>query len=191
MVLALALSRANGKKICCLVQLRSTDRERPCRYSVVERRSITTHAQAPDDLSVGAMKRCWRNAVLPLINHLIRTPSLYCARMYSPDSTHLLFSTCPDEASAEDIARVLVGEGLAACVTRFPGARSIYRWQGGVEQAEEVQLLIKTSGDRLAAALTRLHALHPYELPEAVAVQVSAGLPAYLQWVHTQTREET
>lgn len=107
------------------------------------------------------------------------------------DNIHLLFSTCPDDASAERIARALVSEGLAACVTRLPGARSLYRWQGEVEQAVEVQLLIKTAGDRLSAALARLQALHPYELPEAVAVQVSAGLPAYLQWVYAQTREET
>ncbi len=102
---------------------------------------------------------------------------------------HLLFSTCPDAASAERIARALVGEGLAACVTRLPGATSLYRWQGALEESQEIQLLIKTWGDRLPAAIARLQALHPYALPEAFAIEASAALPAYLDWVQAETRE--
>lgn len=107
------------------------------------------------------------------------------------DPVHLLLSTCPDAASAEAIARALVGEGLAACVTRLPGALSVYRWNGALETAEEVQLLIKTRGSRLDAAIARLSELHPYELPEAVAIAASAGLPAYLDWVRAQTLEDS
>ncbi len=105
-------------------------------------------------------------------------------------ATRLLFSSCPDPASAEAIARTLVQERLAACVTRLPGAHSTYRWQGAIEHGEEIVLLIKTSAERLPAAIARLSELHPYELPEAVAVEVTAGLPAYLDWVHTETRED-
>ncbi len=111
--------------------------------------------------------------------------------MPAPDAIHLLFSTCPDAASAERIARALVVEGLAACVTRLPGATSLYRWHGSVEESQEIQLLIKTRADRLAAAIARLQALHPYELPEALALEASAGLPAYLDWVRAETREES
>lgn len=102
-------------------------------------------------------------------------------------SVLLAYSACPDAATAERIARALVEERLAACVNRLPGVQSIYRWQGEVEQADEVLLLIKTTADRLPALTARLHALHPYELPELVAVEVRAGLPAYLDWVAAQT----
>jgi len=99
----------------------------------------------------------------------------------------LAYSTCPDSASAEAIARALVDERLAACVNQLPGLRSTYRWQGQVEQAEEVLLLIKTTADRLDAMTARLRELHPYELPELIAVEVRTGLPAYLDWVAAET----
>ncbi|PKV13329.1 divalent-cation tolerance protein CutA [Xanthomonas prunicola] len=103
-------------------------------------------------------------------------------------SLHLLFSTCPDADSADRIAHALLEERLAACVTQLSGAQSLYRWNGVIERSTEVQLLIKTWEDRLPDAIARLRALHPYELPEAVAVQASAGLPAYLDWVRADTR---
>lgn len=109
-----------------------------------------------------------------------------------PDAAiRLLFSTCPDAASAERIARALVEERLAACVSRLPGMHSTYRWSGAVEQAEEVLLLVKTAADRLPALTRRLCELHPYAVPELVAVDVAAGLPAYLHWVYAETREES
>lgn len=103
-------------------------------------------------------------------------------------SLHLLLSTCPDADSADRIAHALLDERLAACVTQLPGVQSLYRWNGVIERSQEVQLLIKTWEDRLPDAIARLQALHPYELPEAVAVQASAGLPAYLDWVRAETR---
>ncbi|CBA14859.1 divalent-cation tolerance protein CutA [Xanthomonas albilineans] len=109
--------------------------------------------------------------------------------MASP-ALRLLFSTCPDVASATRIALALVGERLAACVSRMPGLHSTYRWQGTVEQTDEVLLLIKTAADRLPALRQRLCELHPYEVPELLEVEVTDGLPAYLQWLHAQTREE-
>lgn len=95
----------------------------------------------------------------------------------------LALCTCPDEATAARIARALVEERLAACVNRLPGVRSTYRWQGAVHDDAEVLLLIKTTTDRLPALRERLPALHPYELPELIAVEVAGGLPAYLDWV--------
>jgi periplasmic divalent cation tolerance protein len=99
----------------------------------------------------------------------------------------LAYCTCPDAESAAKIAHALVKERLAACVNQLPGVRSTYRWHGSVEQADEVLLLIKTTTDRLDALTVRLRTLHPYELPELIAVEVRAGLPAYLNWVATET----
>lgn len=96
--------------------------------------------------------------------------------------------TCPDLASAERLAEALVGERLAACVQLLPGLRSIYRWQGAVECADEVLLLIKTTHERLDAVADRIRTLHPYELPELLAVEAAGGMPAYLDWVAAETR---
>lgn len=107
------------------------------------------------------------------------------------DPVLLLFTTCPDTDSADRIAHALVGEQLAACVTRLDGARSTYRWQGQVTTDAELQLLVKTTASRVDAAIARIVALHPYELPECIAVESRAGLPAYLDWIRAQTREDT
>lgn len=102
----------------------------------------------------------------------------------------LILSTCPDADTAQRLARILVEERLAACVSLLPGAVSTYRWQGRVEQAAEVQLLAKTPADRRDALMARLAELHPYELPEILAVETAAGLPAYLDWVTAETRTD-
>jgi periplasmic divalent cation tolerance protein len=91
--------------------------------------------------------------------------------------------TCPDAAVAERIARALVDERLAACVNLLPGVRSVYRWRDAVEDADEVLLLVKSTRDALPALQARLVALHPYELPELLAVEAAGGLPAYLGWI--------
>ncbi|MCL6619225.1 MAG: divalent-cation tolerance protein CutA [Thermomonas hydrothermalis] len=100
----------------------------------------------------------------------------------------LCLTTCPDPDSAERIAATLVEERLAACVNLIPGLRSVYRWQGAIQREAEVLLLIKTHPDRYPALQTRLTALHPYELPELIAVESATGLPAYLHWVAENTR---
>lgn len=95
--------------------------------------------------------------------------------------------TCPDVDSARTLSRSLVEARLAACVQLLPGIESIYRWDGRVDTASEVLLVIKTTQpcfDRLQA---RLVALHPYEVPELVALPAVAGLPAYLHWVADST----
>ena len=105
-----------------------------------------------------------------------------------PVSALICFCTCPDADSAERIATALVDERLAACVNVLPGVTSIYRWQGAVERAGETLLLAKTTRERLAALGERIVALHPYELPEVLAVEATGGLPAYLDWIAANTR---
>jgi periplasmic divalent cation tolerance protein len=95
----------------------------------------------------------------------------------------LCLTTLPDADAAARVARTLVEERLAACVTMLGPARSIYRWQGAVEDAQEVVCLIKTRADGFARLAERLRAIHPYEVPELLAFEPSAGLPAYLGWV--------
>jgi len=99
----------------------------------------------------------------------------------------LLLSTCPDADSAARIARALVEERLAACVNRVPGLTSVYRWRGEVQEDGEVLLLIKTTRDRLEALRARLIELHPYEVPELIAVNIVAGHTPYLDWLREQT----
>ncbi|MEN5060293.1 divalent-cation tolerance protein CutA [Luteimonas sp. TWI1416] len=96
-------------------------------------------------------------------------------------------NSCPDEASAQRIARTLVDARLAACVSLVPGVTSIYRWQGRVQTDAEVLLVIKTTADRLEALTERLRALHPYDVPELVALPVAGGLADYLHWVEAET----
>lgn len=100
----------------------------------------------------------------------------------------LVHCTCPDTDTAARIAQSVVAERLAACVSMLPGLRSIYRWEGAVEQADEVLLLAKTTTERLEALTARIHALHPHELPEVIAVEVIGGSAAYLAWVAEATR---
>lgn len=99
----------------------------------------------------------------------------------------IVYCSCPDAATADAIASALVDERLAACVTALPGARSTYRWEGRVEQASETLLMIKTTRRCLDALTHRVRALHPYELPEVLAVEAAGGLAPYLQWIAEQT----
>ena len=99
-----------------------------------------------------------------------------------------LLLTAPDEETGRRIARALVEERLAACVNVLPGVRSIYRWKGAVEEASEVMLVAKTRASRAAALAARVRALHPYELPEVLALPVTDGSQAYLRWVVAESR---
>ena len=98
----------------------------------------------------------------------------------------LLLSTCPDEASASRIARALVEERLAACVNRIAGVVSVYRWRCEVREEGETLLLIKTTRGKLEALQARVLALHPYETPELIVLDISWGYPPYLQWLSEQ-----
>jgi periplasmic divalent cation tolerance protein len=95
----------------------------------------------------------------------------------------LVLCTCPEGEAAAELARRLVGERLAACVNILPGLTSVYPWQGMIETGRESLLLIKTDKAVYPHLEARLRALHPYELPEIVAVPIERGLPDYLQWI--------
>lgn len=91
--------------------------------------------------------------------------------------------TAPSAEKAAEIARAVVEERLAACGNVLPGVRSIYRWQGAVQEDAEVLLLLKTRRERFAALRDRILALHPYEVPEVIALPVEAGSQPYLDWI--------
>ncbi len=95
----------------------------------------------------------------------------------------LILCSCPDRDSANDISRALVEGRLAACVNQLPGMRSTYRWEDELRHAEEVLLLIKTQAKHFSQIERRIADLHPYELPEVIAVPVSDGSRPYLDWV--------
>lgn len=100
----------------------------------------------------------------------------------------LVLTTLPAEGDlAARFARTLVDEGLAACVNVLGEMRSVYRWQGQVEDEPERQILIKTTRDRLEALWERVRALHPYDVPEFVVIPIVDGSAAYLQWVRECT----
>ena len=93
----------------------------------------------------------------------------------------VVFSTFPNPDKAAEVARILVGEGLAACVNLLPAVRSIYRWKGDLQDDTETLAIIKTADAE--ALIPRLVALHPYEVPEAITLPIASGHPAYLEWV--------
>ena len=99
----------------------------------------------------------------------------------------LVLTNLPDAASAHTLARELVAARVAACVNVLAPCHSVYRWQGAVEEAAEVPLLIKTSAARYPALEAAIRAHHPYELPEIVAVPIVRGLSGYLDWVAAET----
>lgn len=99
----------------------------------------------------------------------------------------IVLCACPDEAVAGRIARAVVEESLAACVNRITGLRSTYSWGGAVQDEPEVLLIVKTTGARYEALELRIKALHPYELPEIIALPVLGGSSVYLDWVTHQT----
>ncbi len=88
-------------------------------------------------------------------------------------------------AVAEKIATALVEQRLAACVNIVPNLTSVYRWQGKIEKDNEILLLIKTTQQHYPSLETAIRQLHPYELPEILAVTVKEGLPDYLDWITT------
>ena len=94
-----------------------------------------------------------------------------------------VFTTWPDLATARTAARTLVEERLAACGNIVPGVESVYRWEGKVETGSEVLVVFKTTIGRYPALEARVQTLHPYAVPEVLALRVTDGLPAYLRWV--------
>lgn len=102
-------------------------------------------------------------------------------------SALVVLTNVPDRAAAEKLARGLVDRRLAACVNVLAPCRSFYRWEGAVQEDEEVPLLIKTTRARYPALEAAIREAHPNELPEIVAVPIESGLAAYLEWVSAET----
>ncbi len=100
----------------------------------------------------------------------------------------LVLTTAPDEATAERLARGLTEERLAACVTFSPGCRSFYWWEGKLVAEGEVMLFIKTRGALYEKVEARLKALHPYSVPEVIALPVVRGSDSYLRWLSEETK---
>ena len=105
-----------------------------------------------------------------------------------PADACLVITNLPDRDSAGKLARALIEKRLAACVNVLSPCRSVYRWRGKTEDAEEFPLLIKTTRERYPELEAAIRASHPYELPEIIAVALTGGLPAYLDWVDSETR---
>ena len=100
----------------------------------------------------------------------------------------IVLTTAPADDRAEELARQLVDERLAACANVYAPMVSVYRWKGRIERDAERQIAIKTTRDRLAALEARLRTLHSYELPEFIVLSVEEGSAAYVAWVTEQTR---
>ena len=99
----------------------------------------------------------------------------------------LVITNLPDQDSARRVAEALIAGHLAACVNLLAPCTSVYRWQGKIESAEEIPLLIKTLASHYGKVEAAIRQHHPYELPEIIAVPISAGLPEYLNWVAAET----
>jgi periplasmic divalent cation tolerance protein len=102
----------------------------------------------------------------------------------------IVFSTCGSAEEAGRIARALVEKKVAACVNILTGMRSVYRWKGAVEDAEESLLVIKTTRDLFGRVRDEIRALHSYEVPEVIALPVVDGLDAYLSWIGDSVGEQ-
>ncbi|MBL8385869.1 MAG: divalent-cation tolerance protein CutA [Burkholderiales bacterium] len=104
-----------------------------------------------------------------------------------PEDLLAVLCNAPDLDCARAIAERLVADRLAACVNILAPCTSIYRWQGSIESAQEIPVLAKTTRALYARVESTIVALHPYEVPEIIALPIAAGLPAYLGWVVTET----
>ena len=103
--------------------------------------------------------------------------------MKEGDPYLVVLVTVPRGETGNDLARRLLEEGLAACVNRIPSVRSLYRWKGKIESDEEELLLIKTSRERMADLEKRIEEMHPYNVPEMLALSVRYGSEPYLDWL--------
>jgi periplasmic divalent cation tolerance protein len=99
----------------------------------------------------------------------------------------LVLTTLPTAEKAAQIARALVEERLVACANLLPAVRSIYRWEGSVQDENEVLVVMKTRAGQVQALEAKLRELHPYQVPEMIAVRVESGYAPYLEWIAAET----
>jgi periplasmic divalent cation tolerance protein len=99
----------------------------------------------------------------------------------------IIYMTAPNDAEAHTIARVLVEERLAACVNILSGMRSVYRWEGEIQEDDEVVLIAKTRRDLVPALTDRIKDIHSYDCPCVVAIPIDGGNPEFLDWIDAQT----
>ncbi len=111
----------------------------------------------------------------------------FTLKFHHMDEIVIILTNLPDRASALKLAGELVERRLAACVNVLAEGTSVYRWKGEIESATEVPVQIKTRAERYAEVEAAIRSLHPYELPEIVAVPVVRGLDEYLEWVAAET----
>lgn len=104
------------------------------------------------------------------------------------DAYRTVLMSAPEAETARRITRALVEEGLAACGSVIPGVTSIYRWQGAIEETDEVLVVLKTTEERAQGLTERAVEIHPYEVPEVLCLPVASGHPEYLAWLTTETR---
>jgi periplasmic divalent cation tolerance protein len=102
--------------------------------------------------------------------------------------SQIVLSTCPDRDQAERIADRLLEQRLAACINILPGVQSFYRWQGSIESASEVLLLIKTRSALISEVQATIASLHSYDVPEFLVLSVSGGSEGYLAWLEASLR---
>lgn len=102
----------------------------------------------------------------------------------------LVITTFANEDDAARVVRALVEERLVACGNLLPGARSIWRWEEKVEDAREVVVLLKSRKQDWPALMSRLHELHPYEVPECIALRLASGAPRYMAWLESALAPE-
>jgi periplasmic divalent cation tolerance protein len=126
------------------------------------------------------------------MGHLKQSSQRYGNRVLERDKKHeepiVLFTTANDANQLAEIGAKLVEEGFAACVSVVPSVRSIYRWQGEIQDETEALAIIKTTRGRFGSLRDRLVELHPYDVPELIALPIVDGLPEYIAWLVSNTR---
>jgi periplasmic divalent cation tolerance protein len=155
--------------------------------SPISLRFESTYIEVPSPFQAGT-DACDDSVPRPALAYNVRMSS---AALPNPADFVIVFMTAPDEETAGRLAHTLVEEGLVACVNIVPGLRSIYQWEGKLCDDSEVLCLCKTRAEQFAAVRERISSLHPYSVPEIIAVPLAAGSSAYLQWVAQSTAGRT
>jgi periplasmic divalent cation tolerance protein len=100
------------------------------------------------------------------------------------------FCTVPDRETGLKIAKTIVYDRLAACGNLLPGVHSVFRWEGKIQEEDELLLIIKTVGKLIKPLQAKIKELHPYEVPEIIFLPIHEGLPAYLKWIADVTEPQ-